>query len=552
MRIYEKIYTNLGKGYSDAFVSEGIDSSFNKSITPLAVHKGSNLRFIYKCINSKYVFIQSVPLENDDFNRGGMYLSHYIIMDDAGDLNPSEYIFSPCFLVRRNDVKNKKDTLKRINKNNKLIINNNKNVVVILDCILSQVVSGSKVIFTTSQDNVFFEDIYSAYALLPEFITKKISFSINIDKFNDNNICDINFVVNREDFSKNYYIKAAKNVTVVDLDKDVLSIPSKYSLFVIKLKEVEKIAYFDFLKKAKGINLENINSSMDSYLINSLGVFKTKTQDDIISTVMSVTKLTSLSRFMSFCLDNNVKIESQILRKIDSIIYNKFYSSSSKDASQYIKWLSIFSSTDCVYYLERYKFLRYECFIALFCEYSFSSNDFIRLLQQYKINNNDVIKFCLKTNQNEKVFFIFRNQIQSMYSKIHHSYYSLDKENKVLGLVDDFLEIIKNEKNEIKSEYLKDLIDIPGRSLNFLIFLVNHYTDVFDEKYKFYIYNLIEESIRLKAPKNDDFLDFIDATDFSKSKGMTKLKREKLNRILSTQEVSESQLDLIIGVLTRR
>lgn len=539
MKVLEKIYGNIGKGYGDLYCSKEITQSFNKKITPLAVYKGNKLRFLYKNIENKYIFIQSFSLEKDSFNRGGMFLSHFFIIESEKIIDPSQYIFSESFVSTDNFKNKQQNTL--FKKNENLVIKFNHRVAAIISKIITNIPKNNKLVFSINEKSM--EDIVcSVYHFLPLTISKDISFSLNIEKFNNTNVCDINFVTK----NKNAYPE--KNILFIDLSEKVKI--SQYCVFVSKLSEKERIMYFAFIDNAN-FKLADINSSVESYSINKLGIYKTSSQDGLINTVMAITNVTSLLTFLKTCCEKKIAFDSSTTTRIDTIIYTRFYSKNKYEIVNYYKYMSILTKDNYSILLDRYyNLIENNKFYFLLCSYDLKEEKFIKALLHYKINIEYFLNFCSENYFFEQVFFIKKFQLFPMQKFSIPNFILKKNVKKEIGILDDFIYLIDKSTQRDKNIFLLQLLNNTSKDLSLLMYLSDKYKYFLFKENLLKIYTLIEQKIALKGNFEKNFVNFLQSNNFENHKGLIKIKYNKIHNLLEENKYSEKQLDKIIKILT--
>jgi hypothetical protein len=544
--ILERIYGNMGKGFKEPFVSSELKKlDLYEKITPLISHKGKNKRFIYKRMDNFSVFINSIPVGEDDLNRGNIYLSHFIILENVFLLNPTWYIYSESFVSTIKDAEKREKDNKEISDFKKLNFikdYEDKNTILnLIKNIIYYIPKNKKIILYMENIDEAIKLLIGTFKLIPENIAIDISFSIAIEKLNENNLCDINILLTS---NKNRIPSSIQRI-LVNNDEDKKNINSNYIHFLEESNDFQIEKFLSFIEERK-FSLENLESASKAYLID-IGKYPIKTEEDILDNIIGLFDENKLNDFLHNYINKNIPISIKTLKKIDFIINEKYGEISSPI---YYKFIVKYSKNNYQYFLEKYKHDK-NIFIFLLSQYKLDEKKFIKEIKKIDIiNTSEVLS---KFDSYDEIFYFLKYELENTIS------YFTSKENRFKIIKDTFakyFEYMSNSPQKL-NYYFIPLLENNIKKLNedsinieLYCFILNEFKLLLNNENLKKLYELINRNISFESIKNKEVEKLLKENFFNPNSGLNKIKLTQIKFLLNYSiYIDENRLDKIIKIL---
>lgn len=540
--ILEKIYGNIGQGFKDLLISNDLkELSINKDfLTPLAVYKGNNRRFIYKKVDNFLIFVSSISTTKDNFNRKGIFLSHFILLPVQDNINTASYINSPSFIVNEDRIPEK---LKG-GKNTKFLKQSIKpfhgvfkeEVYKFIEVVLVSFPKKKKII-------LYVEDLKKAnyllqqtFTLLPRHLIQEISFSIGVDKFNEYNLCQVNILSEKSIVS----IPEKINKNLIKIKLDEVKIASDYVdfLFNESASRIENLLFF--LEKRK-VTFDTIESSLKYYLID-IGEYPIKSERDFLDNIKSISSEDKLNKFLIKYFNTTIQITNKTMKDIDDIINIKYGLLKSQI---YYKFLVKYTKEDYKYFLDKYR-IHKEIFYYLACSYELDQESF---LEELHFDFDDkLFNIIVDFNFERELYLIIKYEL----SKVSHWTRLPSRElQDEKQLFKKFFDMSSEMDTSRKiSSYLFDLINNSSKKIELLLFVFKYSLHVLNNAHENQLLNLINEKILDMRPSNSgDVKYFIENVDLSSFKKYKNIKLFQVEYYFDSSTITHEKLNNILKIL---
>ena len=536
--ILEKVYGNIGDGFRDHYISKELKSSdLNKKITLFTSYKGNKRRFIYKRINNFSIFLHSIPFEKDDKGRGGNFLSHFIILKNVKELNPTIYIDSESFITEKNLLTQKREEISSFQKVSYDMENNfsmqENNIINIIKDIIYYITSQKKIIFYLEDIDQADKLLFKIFSRLPRTITINLSFSINAEKLNEQTICDINIL----DLNKHNIDDKIKS-SIIDITKYESKSTSTYTDFLLQ-NNFEEIKKFLFFLEQKNFSLKNLESTSKAYLID-IGKYPIKTENDILDNIIGIFDETKLNNFLLTYLNKDIKISINTLKRIDNIIKEKYKELTS---ITYYKFIIKYSQKDYKYFLEKYR-VQKNIFIYLLCSYNLGEEKFLKELEHY--NDSNILNFLIENDFYQEIFYIQKKKLLDIKKSWSYRKNEIEKEVFI-----EYFFLLSNSKvsNDSLNIFFQKLLENSSKKFELLIFIHKEFKQVLNEITLKQLYLLINDTILSIKIEDLTTTNFLRENDFINFKGLNNIKLVQIKYYLNKSYITEDNLNKIIKII---